>query len=85
MICPPDGFRDLIEREGQAPPLRFTGSVAIAKRFKFGFVGEFIRPPASPEGFPGGEAPWGKKEFRGAVSEGGTPSDARRKPQENWL
>ena len=49
------------------------------------FIGEFEHS-RSPRALAGvqGRSPCTKKR-RGAVSEGGTPSDARRKPQENWL
>ena len=43
------------------------------------FIGEFSPFSTGCRG----EAPACPR--RGAVSEGGTPSDARRKPQENWL
>ena len=59
--------------EGSLKPNHLTRWEGI---FKFGFVGEALC------GGVGGAAPVTKAP-RGAVSEGGTPSDARRKPQEN--
>jgi len=53
--------------------------VTIQSVFKLGFVNGL---KSLLRGGVGGEAP-DTKTPRGAVSEGGTPSDARRKPQEN--
>ena len=49
------------------------GGEGIEPHFKFGFVGAFIRFPRSLKGFPGGEAPWGKKSLGGRCRRGERP------------
>ena len=52
----------------------------MGERFKFGFIGELGFLVKRGEG---GEAPFTKRK-RGAVSEGGKPSDAHRKVQDSF-